>query len=223
MTCGSDRRSTTPSTGGSWTEIAGDCLPTDQYLPPGMPGFKDVDIYPFTPNVAAARRLAGTQRRTAILYTHNQAAVVCLPATRAGHEAEPGRDRDRRRDEDLLGGCSRRRGSRSLASRSISPTRSAWYAVYPIPQSFLGLPGIRILDTPFDDPSYKRKVRAASRLSGPRRYLAYGALDVDTARNAAPVVAIGNKFNLDFFSARMGCQVFSPVFGIDLAALCIRP
>ena len=75
----------------------------------------------------------------------------------------------------------------------------------------------------FDDPSYKRKVRAASRLSGPRRYRAYGALDVDTARNAAPVVALGNRLSRDFFSARMGCQVYSPVFGIDLAALCIRP
>ena len=37
-------------------EIGGDMQPTDQYLMPGMPGFKDVDIYPFTPNVSAARR-----------------------------------------------------------------------------------------------------------------------------------------------------------------------
>ena len=41
-------------------EIVGDMLPSDQYLPFDMPGFKDVDIYPFTPNVSAARRLAGT-------------------------------------------------------------------------------------------------------------------------------------------------------------------
>ena len=26
----------------------------------------------------------------------------------------------------------------------------------------------------------------------------------------------------DFFSARMGCQVSNPVYGIDLAALCLR-
>lgn len=84
------------------------------------------------------------------------------------------------------------------------------------------MPGITFY-TPFDDPSYRRKARAASRLSGPRRYLAYGALDVDAVRNAAPVVAVGNKFSRDFFSARMGCQVFNPVYGIDLAALCIRP
>ena len=45
--------------------------PTDQYLPPGMPGFKNAHIYPFTPDLAAARRLAGGQTRTAILYTCN--------------------------------------------------------------------------------------------------------------------------------------------------------
>ena len=26
----------------------------------------------------------------------------------------------------------------------------------------------------------------------------------------------------DFFSARMGCQVYQPVYGIDIAALCIK-
>jgi hypothetical protein len=26
-----------------------------------------------------------------------------------------------------------------------------------------------------------------------------------------------------FFSARMGCHVYQPLFGIDLAALCVRP
>ena len=193
-------------------EIAGDMQPTDQYLPPGMPGFKDVDIYPFTPNVAAARRLAGTQRRTAILYTEQRGArlaqvikqnldaigidvVVKTPTAYTDRLERPGEP------FDLAGPVS-------------------WSGLDPA--DLLGSPGTGFLEF-FDDPSYKRKVRAASRLSGPRRYLTYGALDVDTARNRAPVVSIGNRFNLDFFSARMGCQVYSPVFGIDLAALCIRP
>jgi len=77
---------------------------------------------------------------------------------------------------------------------------------------------------PFDDPVYKRKLAAAARLSGPPRYLAYGRLDADLARNAAPWVAIGNSLSQDFFSARMGCQVFQPVYGfMNLSALCIRP
>ena len=75
---------------------------------------------------------------------------------------------------------------------------------------------------PFDDPAYRRKASAAARLTGPRRYLAYGALDADVARNDAPWVAIANQASHDFFSARMGCQVFTPVYGMDLAALCIR-
>ena len=75
----------------------------------------------------------------------------------------------------------------------------------------------------FDDPEYKRKLEAAAQLSGTPRYLAYGKLDADLARNAAPWAAIGNGVSRDFFSARTGCQVFHPIYGMDLAALCIRP
>ena len=74
----------------------------------------------------------------------------------------------------------------------------------------------------FDNPTYARKLDAAARLSGPARYLAYGRLDADLARNAAPLAAIGNASIRDFFAARVGCQVFNPLYGMDLAALCIR-
>jgi hypothetical protein len=33
---------------------------------------------------------------------------------------------------------------------------------------------------------------------------------------------IGTNASRDFFSARSGCQVYQPVYGIDLAALCLR-
>ena len=61
-----------------------------------------------------------------------------------------------------------------------------------------------------------------ARLSGPARYLTYGRLDADLARNAAPFVAIGNGQTRDFFSARMGCHVYAGNFLMDLAALCIK-
>ena len=57
------RRSTTRSTGARWHN-SGDgfvplpAYPTDHYLPPGMPGFRDAHIYPMTPNVVKARSLA---------------------------------------------------------------------------------------------------------------------------------------------------------------------
>jgi GGDEF domain-containing protein len=37
-------------------------------------------------------------------------------------------------------------------------------------------------------------------------------------------VPYSNLWNYDFFSARIGCQVFQPAYTVmDLAALCIRP
>jgi ABC-type oligopeptide transport system substrate-binding subunit len=105
-----------------------------------------------------------------------------------------------------------------------------WVADYPDPADFLNQlvygPRIEPRDNVnfsyFDDPAYNGRLGAAARLSGPRRYLAYAALDADLARKAAPFVAIANDSELDFFSARVGCQVFQPVYGVDLAALCIR-
>ncbi len=45
--------------------------PTDQYLPPAIPGFTDAHIYPLRPDLATARRLAGKTHRSAVLYTCN--------------------------------------------------------------------------------------------------------------------------------------------------------
>jgi hypothetical protein len=73
----------------------------------------------------------------------------------------------------------------------------------------------------FNDPNYPRKLAAAARLSGPNRYLTYGNLDLDLARNAAPLAAYGNTQIHNLFSAPIGCQAFG-FYGIDLNALCIR-
>jgi hypothetical protein len=59
-------------------------------------------------------------------------------------------------------------------------------------------------------------------LTGRARYRAYGALDVALARNAAPFAAYAVLTHGEFFSARIGCQIAHPVYGIDIAALCLR-
>jgi hypothetical protein len=73
----------------------------------------------------------------------------------------------------------------------------------------------------FNAPAYQRKLAAAAGLSGPERYLTYGELDLDLARNAAPLAAFGNLTSNDFFSARIGCQTYG-IYGMDLAALCLN-
>jgi ABC-type transport system substrate-binding protein len=105
-----------------------------------------------------------------------------------------------------------------------------WSADYQDPANFLNqlLDGRQIKPhggtdfAYFDDPSYNRKLHAAARLSAPERYRVYGALAEDLARNAAPMVAYAVPTSGDFFSTRVGCQVYQPIYGYDLGALCIR-
>lgn len=48
--------------------------PTDQLLPPGMPGFRDVRAYPFTPSLKQARQLVSGRRLNGALYVCSTAA-----------------------------------------------------------------------------------------------------------------------------------------------------
>ena len=63
---------------------------------------------------------------------------------------------------------------------------------------------------------------AASRLTGEARLRAYARLDRDLAERAAPAAAFASSIVTHFLSARMGCQVLHPLYGLDLAALCVR-
>jgi DNA-binding SARP family transcriptional activator len=73
-----------------------------------------------------------------------------------------------------------------------------------------------------DDRVGLHKLVAAERLAGPRRYSTYSRIEHDLVRDAAPWVAFGNETSHDWFSARTGCQVYQPVYGVDLGALCIH-
>jgi YVTN family beta-propeller protein len=192
----------------------------DHYLPPGMPGYRAAHVYPTRPDPARARQLvesAHARGRTAVLYSgaetvqselaqivkNNLAAIglnveiKTFPVTSFfNHLRTPGEPFD-------------------LAI-------AVWLADYPDPNQMLN----PLLDgsvgyPSFADPAYQRRLAAAARVSGPQRYLTYGELDLDLARNAAPLAAFSNTSSHDFFSQRIGCQTYG-VYGMDLAALCPR-
>lgn len=195
-------------------------LPTDHYLSPGIPGFRAANVYPTRPDPARARQLVQSAHavgRAAVLYTLDirpgpelaqivkndlraiglRVQIKTFPRTTLGlHLATPGE----RFDLSVAG----------------------WIGNYPDPVQVLNA----LLDgssgwPSLNDPAYQRRLAATARLSGPQRYLTYGALDLDLARNAAPLAAFGNPSSHDFFSARIGCQTYG-IYGMDLAALCIR-
>jgi ABC-type oligopeptide transport system substrate-binding subunit len=114
--------------------------------------------------------------------------------------------------------------ARRLARRGepFDLATGGWVADYPDPSAMLNplLNNSSILPT-LHDPTYQRRLAKTDRLTGPYRYVAYGEFAADLARNAAPLVAFGNAATHDFFSARIGCQVYG-VYGLDLAALCVK-
>ena len=69
---------------------------------------------------------------------------------------------------------------------------------------------------------FERELERIGRLGGAEREAAAGALDLDIAR-AAPGAVLLSETVTAFFSARIGCQTFQPLyFGVDIAALCMR-
>ena len=61
--------------------------PTDHYLPPGMPGYRNLDVYPLTPDLVKARALANGNGRSAILYTCNYSP--CTEQARPSRPTSP--------------------------------------------------------------------------------------------------------------------------------------
>ena len=74
----------------------------------------------------------------------------------------------------------------------------------------------------YHSPALSRRIRAASRLSGVSRAQAYARIDLGLVRDTVPDIFYGNGLARDLFSARIGCQLYQPVEGMDLGALCIR-
>ena len=200
--------------GRGWTTSAVPTVPTDQYLPPGVPGFKDVGIYPATPDLAAARRLAGGRRRTAVLYTCNDSYCERLAQVvkrnlkaidiHVAIKAFPVHVLFTKYVKGLAETLQRRE------RRSTSPRPTGEATIWD-PAASLNAPLERVFFPTFDDPAYRRKLAAAARLSGPRRYLAYQKLDADLARNAAPWLAYANELRRGLLLGADGVPDLQPL------------
>jgi YVTN family beta-propeller protein len=199
--------------------------PTDQYLAPTMPGYRNVSLYPLHGDIARARRLAGPGRHHANLLICDRAPCPQWAAIVRSNLAKIGIDVTVQ--EVPLPVMFAREGRRD-ADYDIAFL--AWFPDLPDPHNVLNkllrgnnLPAAQNVNVSlFDDPVYNRRLDAAARLTGPARYAAYAKLDADLAGKAAPMIAFGLPLTRDFFSARIGCQVFQPTYGMDLAALCVE-
>ena len=195
--------------------------PTDQFLPPGLPGFEDAAVYPLGgPDLESARRLADGRRRQAVLYTCN------LPGcTRHGQILKSNLraiDIDLEVRQFAIGEMFDRTQN---SSEPFDIAYSNWFGAYPDPFEYINVQFARGGFRPslFGDRDIERRMADAASLTGDARLRAYAKLDRDLAADAAPAAVFATGTASYFLSARMGCQVLHPIFGLDLASLCIRP
>ena len=193
------------------------------YLPPGVRGSRPTHVYPTgRPDLATAKRLARgrTKGGRAVLYTCNTPICAAQAAIIRRNLAAIGLDvavNQFPRDIQV------QKQSRPGEPYDIAFER--WVVDYPDPANFIDTllqPGL-VNFSHFSDPKYLRRIDAASKLVGTARAQAYGALDLELARNAAPLAALLYDNNRFFVAKRIGCVVYNPAsFELNLAALCRR-
>lgn len=198
--------------------------PTDQYLPSTMPGYVSARIYPLTgPDLKKARALANGNRRSgkAVLYTLDGPVDVAQAEILKQNLAAIGIELEIQRFPLAL-----------LFQKLATPGepfdigRVSWG--FDDPGDFRFLFDGRTIGQPdsgnwsyFDSPTFNRKLDRASKLPlGAERDRAYGQIDVELSRDAAPAIPYGVPTAFTLVSSRVGCVVANPSF--DFTAACLK-
>jgi ABC-type transport system substrate-binding protein/DNA-binding SARP family transcriptional activator len=199
--------------------------PTDDYTPPSMAGAVDFHLYPLDgPDIRRAKQIAGRRHATAIMYTPSdqawlqEAQIIKRNLKPLGIDVEvkafPFKDffnRVARRGEPFDLAVS------GWAFGSTDPAQ-----VFNIFDGSLIRPTDNANLSYINDLAFNGKLKTAARLSGAERYRAYSQLALELERDLVPVAAFATNVSRDIFSARIGCQIYQPVTGMDLAAFCLR-
>jgi ABC-type transport system substrate-binding protein len=199
---------------------------TDQYLTPIKLGFQDEHIYPLTgPDVNKAKQLAKGHTRSgkATLYVSTvpapvaQAEIIRSNLEEIGLEVEvkafpvgvlfeklatPGEPFD-------IGWIGSEDTDRDPAQfmKLLFDGRT------------IGLPNNGNLSY-FNSAKYNRLLDEAAQLKGDERYRAFGDLDVQLSRDAAPAIPYSYDNTLTLVGPRTGCVIVNPY--LDLAAVCLK-
>ena len=205
----------------------GGATPTDEYLPPGFPGYEAKHVYPVgVPDLATARRLARGHLRGghAVFLScgsqdcKDRAVVVAESLKKIGlHvriDSAPGLG------QFTLAGV---RGTRFDIADVI--TRPDYGDPYALVDKLLDSRVIRDVGNTnvsyFESPRFDRAIDAAQQLTGVARDRAYGRLGLEVARSQAPLAAYAVLNARVFVSTRVGCVTYQSVYGLDLAGVCL--
>jgi ABC-type transport system substrate-binding protein len=203
---------------------------TDQILPPGMAGFRDASLYPLKgPDLTTAKKWAAKAGvkpgQTLEYYTSNTGSAPLVAQILQFNLKQIGINVN----SHLFARAVQieKEGTRG---EPFDLTSEAWIADYADPYDFINvlLSGDNLHNSNnnnvayFNDPTYNKEMRAASLLSGQKRYATYGNLDVSMMKNNPPWAARSNFNDRVLVSKRVGCFTFNPIYSVDLAAVCVK-
>src|ERR671939_1537080 len=189
---------------------------TDQILPPGMGGFKDVKAYPLKgADYAKAKQLAGNRCKSVTLYSTTSSTGQALAQVFKYNLSQMGCDVNVK----LFQGFQ----IYTAAGNRNEPFDAAlvgWNQDYPDPYDFLDilLNGNNIhADNNnklayFNNGRVNKLLASANRLTGPARYKRYGNLDITISKNYAPWASYDNRNEREFVSKRTGGYLFQPAY-----------
>jgi peptide/nickel transport system substrate-binding protein len=198
----------------------------DHILPTSIPGAKNTHVYPVKLNSAAiakAKKLIGSGGDV-VMYQGNRsprperAAVMQASLKQVGINV----------DVKLMS----RPTQKERTGRKGEPfdiTDEGWAADFLDPKSYFDplLNGHTISETEnvnisyFNVERYNKKIEAAGRLAGAKRFKTYGALDIDIEKNQAPWAVYQNSNDRYYVSSHVGCVTIHPVFEILYGAVCL--
>jgi DNA-binding SARP family transcriptional activator/ABC-type oligopeptide transport system substrate-binding subunit len=211
----------------AWGEV-----PTDQLLPPALPGYREKDLYPLSGSVAEANALMDGLTGTAVMAIptgcdrcNDAAQVVQADLGAIGIEV-------RVRELDDLQGALESGVKFDLLDAST-------VILYPDAGSFLaqmiqeiGLVledpgqqdlGLHAIPHGWLPPGVHRKIEGLANLTGDARQAAAGQVADELATDEVPVAAYGVPQTSQFVGPGVGCQLFESFgYGLDLAALCLN-
>ena len=202
--------------------------PTDQYLPPSLPGFKDADVYPLErSDLERAKGLAEGNLRggKAVLYTNSSAIPMAVGQLVRQQLAPIGLDVEVR-------GIPIHSASAAYFNKLAAPGEpwdiafGLWTPSYVDPYAYINLLFDRRFVgatnfARFSSSAYDKQMRQAARLpQGLARRSAYSALDAQLARDSAPLATVDVLNEPTLISRRVGCVVLRPA--LDLTAVCLR-
>jgi peptide/nickel transport system substrate-binding protein len=202
--------------------------PTDQVLPPTMPGFKNWKLYPTgKPSLTKARSLKPKKCPSTIFYGSTSPVSIAIMQLVKADLSKIGINTTLKTFPFAV-----RIAKEGHRGEPFDLDLQAWGADYPDPVDFIDilLDGRNIQAENNNDNSYfnhagfNNRMRDAGRISNlSKRYAAWAAIDRDVMKQQAPLAPLFFRTVREFTSKRVGCYSYQPIYAVmNFNAVCLK-